>query len=517
MKEDIIALYIRLSLEDSKYDSMSIENQQMILREKVLSLSGIDHAEIREFVDNGHTGTNFERPAMQELLSLVQAGKVACILVKDFSRFGRNSIETGYFIEKVFPLYHTRFISVSDNFDSADYKGDTGGIDVAFKYLINEAYSRDMSMKSKSAKYAKMRRGEYQSVVCCYGYQKGKDGRLEPDEETAPIVRQIFTWAAEGCGAAEISRKLYAQSIPTPGQLRAIRGKPHHDVSRSVGIWSNTTILRMLADEQYIGTYIQGRATVRGIGSDHMRKKDRSEWFILPAHHEPVVSRDLFEAANKNLKRFSLPQKKQRQYPLRGIVYCGYCGHAMSRANNRWFVCRYMKGYDNLGCNGLSIKADELERIVFNSIRCQMEVMLGTTAGANEVQPQAQQQIELEKKLQSMRHLKRELYERFVSGELDQDAYMTEKQSCDNELQQIHTMRMITARQQEAQEYRETDAIRNQVMSAESLTQAIAEKVIKRVTVFHDHRIEIEYAVQDFLKGGNSVSERPGRLKSFCH
>ena len=120
MKEDIIALYIRLSLEDSKYDSMSIENQQMILREKALSLSSGDRAVIREFIDNGHTGTNFERPAMQELLSLVQTGKVACILVKDFSRFGHNSIETGYFIEKVFPLYHTRFISVSDNFDSAN-------------------------------------------------------------------------------------------------------------------------------------------------------------------------------------------------------------------------------------------------------------------------------------------------------------------------------------------------------------------------------------------------------------
>lgn len=152
-----------------------------------------------------------------------------------------------------------------------------------------------------------------------------------------------------------------------------------------------------------------------------------------------------------------------------------------------------------------------MERIVLDSIRCQIEATLGTTAGADEIQPQAQQQIELEKQLQSMLHLKRKLYERFVSGELDQDAYMTEKQSYDNELQQIHnTICMIAARQQEAQEYRETDAIRNEVMSAESLTQTIAEKVIKKVTVFHDHRIEIEYAVQDFLKGGNSVSERAG-------
>ena len=163
----------------------------------------------------------------------------------------------------------------------------------------------------------------------------------------------------------------------------------------------------------------------------------------------------------------------------------------------------------NLGCNGLSIRTDELEQIVFDSIRCQIEATLGTTAGADEIQPQAQQQIELEKQLQFIRLRKRELFERFVSGELDQDAYMTEKQSCDNELQQIqNTMRMIAARQQETQENMETEAIRHEVMSAESLTQAIAEKVIKKVTVFHDHRIEIEYAVQDFLKGGNGVSER---------
>ena len=112
----IIALYIRLSLEDSKYDSLSIENQRMILNEFALSMPEAENAEVREFVDNGYSGTNFERPAIQELLELVRANKVDCIIVKDFSRFGRNSLETGYFIERVFPLFHTRFISVSDNF-----------------------------------------------------------------------------------------------------------------------------------------------------------------------------------------------------------------------------------------------------------------------------------------------------------------------------------------------------------------------------------------------------------------
>ena len=161
----MIALYIRLSLEDEKYDSLSIENQQILLREKAMSLPEYASSEVKEFIDNGHTGTNFERPAVQHLLELVREEKVTTILVKDFSRFGRNSIETGYFIEKVFPLYHVRFIAISDNYDSAEHKGETGGVDVAFKYLINEYYSRDLSIKSRTARMAKMRRGENQSKL----------------------------------------------------------------------------------------------------------------------------------------------------------------------------------------------------------------------------------------------------------------------------------------------------------------------------------------------------------------
>ena len=132
MNNYTIALYIRLSMEDSKYDSLSIEHQKMILNEFALSMPEAQNAEIREFIDNGFSGTNFERPSVQELIELVRENKIDCILVKDFSRFGRNSLEVGYFIERVFPLFHTRFISVSDSFDSNNFKGDTGGMDVAF-------------------------------------------------------------------------------------------------------------------------------------------------------------------------------------------------------------------------------------------------------------------------------------------------------------------------------------------------------------------------------------------------
>ena len=205
--DKITALYCRLSQEDALAgDSNSIVNQKNIL---------LQYAKDNRFpnptffVDDGYSGTTFERPQVQKLIELVRANQIDCIIVKDFSRFGRNSIETGYFIERVFPLFHTRFISISDDFDSSKFKGDTGGIDVAFKYLISEYYSRDMSIKTKSAKYAKMQRGEYQSKICHYGYRKSADGRMEPDLEAAAVVQLIFQLAAEGINATAITRELF--------------------------------------------------------------------------------------------------------------------------------------------------------------------------------------------------------------------------------------------------------------------------------------------------------------------
>ena len=210
----VIALYIRLSTEDSKVGSFSIENQKNALHQYVDAMEGVKNVEVLEFIDNGYSGTNFERPAVQELLDQIREGKINCIVVKDFTRFGRNSIEVGYFMEMVFPLYGVRFISINDNFDSDTLHGDTGGINVTFKYLVSEFYSRDLSIKYKSAKYVKFRRGEYQSKLCPYGYQKGADGRMEPNEETAPNVRMIFELARDGRKPNEIVKALFERSIP---------------------------------------------------------------------------------------------------------------------------------------------------------------------------------------------------------------------------------------------------------------------------------------------------------------
>ena len=189
---------------------------------------------------------------------------------------------------------------------------------MAFKYLISECYSRDMSVKTKTAKYAKMQRGEYQSKICPYGYRKSADGRMEIDENVAEIVRLIFRWAAEGTHSGGDYQEVVRRNIPTPGEYRKSKGQSFYDVSRTHGTWSSSTVLRMLEDERYIGTYVIGKRAVTEIGGHRIRLKDESEWYKIPDHHPAIVSKELFEQAKAGIRRFSIPNKKQHDYPLRG-------------------------------------------------------------------------------------------------------------------------------------------------------------------------------------------------------
>jgi DNA invertase Pin-like site-specific DNA recombinase len=180
MNEFVIAKYLRLSIDDAVSESMSIPHQRLMLDEFIDELA-IPNTTVIEFEDNGYTGTNLDRPAAQEMLDLVRCGRVNCIVVKDFSRFSRDSMESGYYVEQVFPLYGVRFISVSDHYDSIDYTGGTGGLDVAFKFIMHEHYSRDLSKKVKSTLQIRMKNGENIVGDAIYGYRKNKAGKWEYD------------------------------------------------------------------------------------------------------------------------------------------------------------------------------------------------------------------------------------------------------------------------------------------------------------------------------------------------
>ena len=378
--------------------------------------------------------------------------------------------------------------------------------------ILSECYSRDMSLKTKSAKYAKMRRGEYQSVICPYGYRKSADGRMEPDEDVAPNVQMIFQWASEGNTAAEITRKLYAMNIPTPGEYRKLKGKAYYNVSRTNGVWSTSTVLRILEDQRYIGTYVIGKRKVKEIGSRHTQLKDESEWFKIPNHHPAIVSVDLFEKANASIKRFSLSNKKPRDYLLRGKVFCGCCDHAMSLRNGAWFYCRHSEVAETLPCHGVRIKMADLEQVVFETIRAQMCPALGIDSNKDKLDLQTVQQTEHEEKLRSIQDSKRYLYEQYALGEIDLETYRTRKAVYDTELVQAKNVHaVITAQTKQIKSDYEIklkqQEIVQEVGNANMLTKALIDRLINKVYVFPGDRIEIEYATQDFLETKESEKE----------
>ena len=297
MNECVIAKYIRLSQDDTVSESLSIPHQRLLLDCHIEDMN-MPGAQILEFIDNGFTGTNVERPAFQEMIELVRCGRINCIIVKDFSRFARNALESGYYIEKVFPLYRVRFIAVSDRFDSNDYKDGTGGIDVAFKFMMNEYYSADLSKKIKSAKRVLMQNGEHIVGGAIYGYRKNDKGRWEHDPLAAEVVREIYDMALNGKTTAQIRNKLFADRRLAP--MEYDYHKKGKDIIPEFN-WTTRQIYRILTNEQYTGSYVAGKRETSRVGSIAMIEKPRSEWIIIPDSHPSIVSKEEFERVQEIL------------------------------------------------------------------------------------------------------------------------------------------------------------------------------------------------------------------------
>lgn len=502
-----IALYIRLSMEDSKAESMSIVNQKCALHCFVDSMEEAQNAEVLEYIDNGFSGTNFERPAVQDMLNDVLAGKIDCIIVRDFTRFGRNGIEVGYFMERVFPLYGVRFISLNDAFDSAALHGDTGGVNAAFKYLAAEFYSRDLSLKHKSAMYVKFRRGEYQSTLCPYGYQKSGDGRMEPDENTAPVVRWIFDMAQNGMPVSDMIAALYAREIPTPRQYQVKRMGTHYDVSHSLGVWQRATLFRLLRDERYTGTYVIGKQEVTEMGGHRVRTKDEDKWIKIPGHHPAIISEEAFAQVQATFRHCKSVKKNVISYPLKGKVFCGCCGHTMTRAATKSpkFMCQYTKVDETALCHKMEIGEETLEGLIYKLIAKQAQIILKWNSSSNmgRLDVQLAESAEYERQIEDCMEQKQALYEGLVSQEISLEEYKTQKAGIDVELrhwEKLHTALNTQIKQAQMDEAAKSARLElaHEAVDAGRLTEALVEKLIERVDVHPGQQIDISWKIRDF-------------------
>jgi DNA invertase Pin-like site-specific DNA recombinase len=514
MLEYVIAIYLRLSLDDKITDSMSIANQRQKLKRYIAEMPEFQNAKVIEFVDNGYSGTNFERPAVQELLEMVRQGKIHCIIVKDFSRFGRNAIEMGYFIEQVFPLFQTRFISADDSFDSNNFKGDTGGIDVAFKFITHETYSQDLSKKIKSAKHSKMKRGEYVNKNCLYGYQVDKSRKLVPDEAAAQNVRMIFDLLLSGKSPSEIRKILFEQKIPTPGEYKGLQGKVKGKQwlsEQPTYLWPSGTLIKLLRDEKYTGTYISGKTEILEVGTHKPIKQDESDWIKIPNHHPVIIEKFVFDEAQEKLKPFLRPNGhkgyKARNYPLKGKAYCGSCGHAMQRdpIANPIYRCRRTKANPNADCFNMTVREKDINTLLMTVIRKQLKVLLNLdeAAGLNGLDVKLAEQQEQHTQISHLEDEKRRLYEQLVETKISTVDYRSKKAELDGAISRLLQNQSVLVTQaaqiEDAAKRHETVmAVAEKVRYKHGLTQELADRLIEKVLIFPNNQVEILWKFEDF-------------------
>lgn len=379
-----IAVYIRLSREDAdkgkrtgKQESVSIMNQRNYIQAYISSREEFKGAGQMEFVDDGYSGTNFNRPSVQKMLRMCRNREVDCVIVKDISRFGRSYLEVGGYLDQIFPCLGIRFIAVNDHYDSADYRGTTGGIDVAFRNFFYDAYSRDLSEKVKSGVFVSMKKGEYHAGWIVYGYRKSEDGRgLAVDENAAAVVRRIFEEIAAGKTSKNVARQLNEEGIPTVLAYKQAMGEQKNR-QYEADIWNGGSITKMIRNEVYQGDMVYKKAVRPWVGSRTRIRQPQEAWTVIRDHHEPVVGRELFRKANERVMRKKAPDGGQKRAG-RGVVRCSCCKRTMELRKTRtpYFVCRRRGLLADSLCNEITIPQKRIEETM-ESIRREYGFLTG--------------------------------------------------------------------------------------------------------------------------------------------
>ena len=374
----VVCLYTRLSLEDNdvsgnpfKNESGSITSQRNLLYDFMKNREEFDGCKIIEKCDDGFSGTHFDnRPQFMEMMELARKGDINCIIVKDFSRFGRDYVELGNYLEQVFPFLGIRFISVNDSYDSASLaEGTTGGLDVAFKNLVYDYYSREMSKKQKTAWKRMAEKGQYNSNCALYGYKKSKEDKhklvIEPEE--AEIVREIFNLKISGTGTTMIAKMLNDRGVLSPSELYRSRGDTR-EWNKTGGkcYWTASRVEKILKDEKYTGTMVQLKTKLDSVGGKAV-ERPQSEWIKVENTHEAVISYPQYIRAVSSLKQ----QKAEEKRKQKNIYYCGNCNRALFNNHRGSVFCRMNSFKTDSVCKENRINKEKADKAVLEAVKKQ--------------------------------------------------------------------------------------------------------------------------------------------------
>lgn len=539
----LAAMYLRLSRDDSdlgsvtdregnlKSESNSIGNQRELIRAFIHGQQDMELYDI--YVDDGFSGSNFDRPEFKRMISDIEAGKVNCVIVKDLSRFGRDYIESGRYIQKIFPALSVRFIALTDHYDS--FQADVGesGIVLPVKNFINDSYCRDISTKVKSQFEVKRKNGECIAPFALYGYKKAEYNRnqLVVDEYAAEIVRKIFTWKIEGVAVSAIADKLNGLGILSPKEYKKSTGENYKGgfSGAAKSMWSSATVKRILTNEMYLGHMVQGKTEKINYKLKKSVEKSEEEWIKVENTHEAIISEDNFRIVQNLLKadgRVSPVTEKNSLFT--GILFCGDCGEQMIRRVNRYkntqrvyYICSTKNRGE--GCSRHSIKEEQLKGIVLETVRSFANCFLHEKL-------MFEKAVEMETNFESIVHYDTEI----ARLKQEQDKYyalcsglyedLREGIITKEEFERLHgEFKRKAAEFEEAQKKQELmikELFKNGVVSAARLKtmQDCSElreidrytlcTMVKQITVFEKRRVEVEFYYTDQYRIMSEANKR---------
>lgn len=433
------AVYVRLSKEDmnsgdsDKTESNSISNQKQLVLDYVKDKPEIDIVSIR--VDDGYTGTNYDRPSFQRMMDDIKAGTVNCVIVKDLSRFGREYINAGKYIDRLFPYYGVRLIAINDGIDTIT-RDSSDGFNIILKNLMNDNYCRDISIKVRSQLKVKRKNGEFVGAFTPYGYRKKADDKnvLEIDEYAGAVVRDIFQWKIEGMNQDGIAKKLNDMGILSPLEYKRSEGIPYMNAFKTndQAQWTAVAVRRILTNPVYIGTLVQGVHTRPNYKIKQVVVKPQEEWDVVPDAHESIIGVRTFELVQRLMELDTRTSPKELALsPMAGLVVCGDCGGPMVRKMTtdrgkkyEYYVCGNNR--KDGSCSGHRIPKQELEAAVLALLQEHIRLVAEMNQCVHEIQAAPLHKIAVRKAEERMlrieedilhyQNLKASLYEDMHDG-----------------------------------------------------------------------------------------------------
>lgn len=530
------AIYVRLSKEDAlssqgkKAESNSISNQKQLILDFVRDKADINIVSIRE--DDGYTGTDYERPDFQRMMDDIKAGIVNCVIVKDLSRFGREYINAGKYIDRLFPYYGVRLIAINDGIDTIT-RSSSDDFSIMIKNLMNDNYCRDISIKIRSQLQVKRKNGEFIGAFAPYGYQKSNEDKnlLLVDTYPAGIVQDIFRWKLEGMNQDAIARKLTDQGVLSPMEYKRSQGLSYKTMFKTnpQAKWSAVAVRRILTNPVYVGTLVQGVRTRPNYKIKTVVVKEEDEWVIVENAHEAIIEPKIFLLVQRLLELDTRTSPhEEKVFPLAGLIYCGDCDGTMVRKTTTsggkkfaYYVCGTHKKTHS--CSNHQIPEKQLEETVLALLQEHIQMVVELDSCLQTIRNAPMKRINtkkledrlvaIEADLDRYRRLKTSAYEDLKDGILSKEDYLDirdqyDARIADASLAEEQVKKELAlffeagySSQQWINDFKEHRNIR-------ALTRSVVAQCIEKIQIYEGKRIEITFThAQDYMALLEQVDE----------